>query len=107
MLGVTGPNEYENNINNNWYTNKMAHWTLSYTSDMLAKWKNHPEVSPMLERINFKHSEIDDWQKIIDNLYFPESEKHGVFLQQDGYLDKEQVMAADLPEEERPINQHW
>jgi hypothetical protein len=24
MLGVTGPNEYENNVNNNWYTNKMA-----------------------------------------------------------------------------------
>ncbi len=21
MLGVTGPNEYENNVNNNWYTN--------------------------------------------------------------------------------------
>ena len=24
ILGVTGPNEYENNVNNNWYTNKMA-----------------------------------------------------------------------------------
>ena len=28
MLGVTGPNEYENNVNNNWYTSKMALWTL-------------------------------------------------------------------------------
>ena len=27
MLGVTGPNEYENNVNNNWYTNyrQMVH----------------------------------------------------------------------------------
>ena len=24
--GVTGPNEYENNINNNWYTNTLAAW---------------------------------------------------------------------------------
>ena len=24
ILGVTGPNEYENNVNNNWYTNTMA-----------------------------------------------------------------------------------
>ena len=31
MLGVTGPNEYENNINNNWYTNRMASWTLQWT----------------------------------------------------------------------------
>ena len=26
ILGVTGPNEYENNVNNNWYTNTMAVW---------------------------------------------------------------------------------
>ena len=31
ILGVTGPNEYENNVNNNWYTNSLAVWTLSYT----------------------------------------------------------------------------
>ena len=36
ILGVTGPNEYENNVNNNWYTNTLAHWTLKYTADSLA-----------------------------------------------------------------------
>ena len=29
--GVTGPNEYENNVNNNWYTNRIAACLL-YTS---------------------------------------------------------------------------
>ena len=29
-LGVTGPNEYENNINNNWYTNYIAKWCIEY-----------------------------------------------------------------------------
>ena len=28
ILGVTGPNEYENNVNNNWYTNYLGAWTL-------------------------------------------------------------------------------
>ena len=28
ILGVTGPNEYENNVNNNWYTNYSAQWCL-------------------------------------------------------------------------------
>jgi len=30
ILGVTGPNEYENNVNNNWYTNYIAHgaWSM-------------------------------------------------------------------------------
>ncbi|MFK5234230.1 hypothetical protein ACI3SI_03520, partial [Lactococcus lactis] len=36
--GVTGPNEYENNINNNWYTNKLAAWVLTYTAESLAKY---------------------------------------------------------------------
>ena len=35
ILGVTGPNEYENNVNNNWYTNTMAAWTLTYTMESL------------------------------------------------------------------------
>ncbi|OGT06176.1 MAG: maltose phosphorylase, partial [Gammaproteobacteria bacterium GWF2_41_13] len=36
MLGVTGPNEYENNVNNNWYTNTIACWTMEYTIKSLS-----------------------------------------------------------------------
>ncbi len=44
MLGVTGPNEYENNVNNNWYTNKMACWTLRYTLEAIDYVKkSHPD----------------------------------------------------------------
>ncbi|HNY15134.1 MAG TPA: glycoside hydrolase family 65 protein, partial [Bacteroidales bacterium] len=39
ILGVTGPNEYENNVNNNWYTNTLAVWTLNYTLENIAKIK--------------------------------------------------------------------
>ena len=35
MLGVTGPNEYENNVNNNWYTNILATWCLKYTAQVI------------------------------------------------------------------------
>ena len=31
ILGVTGPNEYENNVNNNWYTNYSTKWCLEFT----------------------------------------------------------------------------
>ena len=34
ILGVTGPNEYENNVNNNWYTNRIAAWTMEYTLEV-------------------------------------------------------------------------
>ena len=39
ILGVTGPNEYENNVNNNWYTNYMAKWCINYAIENLEKVK--------------------------------------------------------------------
>lgn len=33
--GVTGPNEYDNNVSNNWYTNYIAAWTIRYTLENL------------------------------------------------------------------------
>ena len=110
MLGVTGPNEYENNVNNNWYTNKMACWTLSYTLEALEYVKEtHPSAyERILDQTAFEfNEETCAWQDIKKNLYFPFDEDKGIFLQQDGYMDKSQVLAEDLDPAQRPINQHW
>ena len=110
MLGVTGPNEYENNVNNNWYTNKMASWTLSYTLEALSyvKKTNHSAYKDLLGKTGFDPEEEESaWRDIVEKLHFPFEEKSSVFLQQDGFMDKEQRMAADLDPAERPINQHW
>jgi maltose phosphorylase len=41
-------------------------------------------------------------------MYFPYSEEqHGVYLQQDGFLDKELVPVSQLDRSQRPINQKW
>ena len=40
-------------------------------------------------------------------MYFPYDETHQVYLQQDGFLDKELVKVADLDSSQRPINQKW
>ena len=44
---------------------------------------------------------------IIENMYLPQIKDTKIFLQNDGFLDKKQVMADELPESDRPINQHW
>jgi len=110
MLGVTGPNEYENNVNNNWYTNKMASWTMSYTLESLT-WLANEDTGAfknVMDRTSFNiEEEKAAWSEIIDKLHFPYEEHLQVFLQQDGFMDKEQMMAADLDPAERPINQHW
>ncbi|MBF0196595.1 MAG: glycoside hydrolase family 65 protein [Planctomycetes bacterium] len=110
MLGVTGPNEYENNINNNWYTNRIARWCMIYTLSAIeeAKAINRDQCNKILAKLSFNSTtESSHWQSIIENLHFPFDEKRGVFLQQDGYLDKEQLIADELDSSQRPINQHW
>ena len=110
MLGVTGPNEYENNVNNNWYTNKIATWCMEYTLEVIDKVrsKDHDKYNALIKRINFdeKH-ESARFNHIIENMYFPFDDAQMVFLQQDGYLDKEQILVKDLPSTDRPINQKW
>lgn len=110
MLGVTGPNEYENNVNNNWYTSYIAIWTLKYTLEGISKMRKlHPfKANTLFQRINLDpEKETILWKEIIDKMYFAEDQSLGIFLQQDGYLDKEQILASELAPFERPINQNW
>lgn len=109
MLGVTGPNEYENNVDNNWYTSYIACWTLRYTAECLKRVKNNDpqQFNAISERTEFSAAEVKRWQDIISHAYLPKDDQLGIVLQQSGYLDKEQRMASDLNGDERPINQHW
>jgi maltose phosphorylase len=104
MLGVTGPNEYENNVNNNWYTSYIAVWTLKYTLEALGKITN---LDSILQKTNFDFSaETSKWKDIIEKMYFPYDEERKVYLQQDGFLDKELLNVNQITEH-RPINQKW
>jgi len=110
ILGVTGPNEYENNVNNNWYTNTIAIWTLEYTLEALnyVKNKTPDNYSKLLDKLNFDFErETNHWKKIVKNMYLPYDSKQKIFLQQDGYLDKEQCVAEELDPDIRPLNQYW
>ena len=97
--GVTGPNEYENNINNNWYTNTLAAWVLQYTLDALQK---HPRPD-----LNVSDAERGKWQDIIANMYYPEDKEQGIFVQHDGFLDKDIRPVSALSPDDLPLNQKW
>jgi maltose phosphorylase len=110
MLGVTGPNEYENNVNNNWHTNNMAVWTLRYTLETIAYLKQHHPATykEACSRHAFDENvETKRWKHIIGNMYFPWDESRQIYLQQDGFLDKELIPASEIDPAQRPISQHW
>lgn len=109
MLGVTGPNEYENNSNNNWYTNRIAAWTMEYTLEVIdyLKANENARYQELAGKLELKEEETKKWQDIIANMYYPYDEERQVFLQQDGFLDKELIKVKDLPQENLPLNQKW
>ncbi|MET1248434.1 glycoside hydrolase family 65 protein [Sporolactobacillus sp. STCC-11] len=100
--GVTGPDEYQNNINNNWYTNYLAQWTLKYTLEILDEVSSEQAV-----QLNVSNEEKKQWKEIINKMYLPEDKKLGIFVQDDGFLDKDLKPVSELPADQLPINQHW
>jgi hypothetical protein len=97
--GVTGPNEYENNINNNWYTNTLAAWVLNYTSEALAKYPR-PDLQ-------VSAGELAKWADIITKMYKPYDKDLDVFVQHDGFLDKDIRPVSALSADDLPLNQKW
>lgn len=110
ILGVTGPDEYENNVDNNWYTNysciQCLKITLRYIETIA---REYPDEYARIRRItNLNYTEESErWKDIIKNMYLPEDKEQGIFVQNDGYMDKVLQSADAIPAEERPINQHW
>ena len=109
ILGVTGPNEYENNVNNNWYTNYSARWCIRFCLEQLDKVREgYPEdYHRIVGHTKLTKAETEKWQEVADGMYLPYSEEHGVYLQQDGFLDKELIPVSELDRTERPLNQKW
>ena len=109
ILGVTGPNEYENNVNNNFYTNYLAQWCINYTLETIDKVASeyNSDYNRIMAKTNLSKAELEQWKTVADGMYFPYSEEHQVYLQQDGFLDKELITVADLDKSQRPINQKW
>ncbi|UOY94586.1 glycoside hydrolase family 65 protein [Ectobacillus sp. JY-23] len=106
MHGVTGPNEYENNVNNNWYTNTIAAWTLEYTLETV-KYLQENGHAERVSGLQITDEELAKWQDIIEKMYYPYDEELGVFVQHDTFLDKDLRTVDTLAAEDRPLNQKW
>ena len=109
ILGVTGPNEYENNVNNNWYTNYSTKWCFEFTLDNIGiiKKDNPESFEKLFKKLNIKESELAYWLKISKSIYLNEDKELGVFVQQDGFFDKELKEVDKLDNSQRPLNQNW
>ncbi|HSK68149.1 MAG TPA: glycoside hydrolase family 65 protein, partial [Candidatus Limnocylindria bacterium] len=76
LHGVTGPNEYENNVNNNWYTNRIAAWCLDWFREACEK-----APPGRLADLGVTAEELARMGDVSGRMYYPEDTERGVFVQ--------------------------
>ncbi|MGL6166727.1 MAG: glycoside hydrolase family 65 protein [Fusobacteriaceae bacterium] len=88
---VIGPDEYKEHINNNAFTNYMAHWNLNLAMEYYSKIK--AEKPAVFNTLNEKLSldlNLSVWKEKAEKIYLPVPRKEdSVIPQDDTYLTKE------------------
>ena len=87
---VTGPDEYNAIVDNNFYTNLGARETLKYTLYWLDSFKNNQEESyySFINKMNLTDSDFMLWKKIIGNMYLGYDSNLDIYIQDDTFLQK-------------------
>lgn len=110
VLKSMGPDEYQQVIDNNYYTNYMAKWTLLYTIDVISQMKDNASdnLQNVFDKIKFSESEIDKWKKIADNMLLIYDEKLRIFVQDDSFLSLEPYFREQLTKDDDiPFEKKW
>lgn len=101
---VTGPDEYNAIVDNNFYTNLMARENLRFALYWLDCLKKYPEkLCALTAKINLLPEEPILWEKIANNMYLGFDEKQGVFPQDDTFLQKKPWNNDAVPLEKRSL----
>ncbi|BDU81674.1 glycoside hydrolase family 65 protein [Clostridium perfringens] len=105
ICAVTGPDEYNAIVDNNFYTNLMARENLRDAIWALNKIKEKDKLAydNLIKKIDLKDKEIEYWKKIIENMYFPYDEKIGVYPLDDGFMKRKPWDDSKIPKEKRHL----
>ena len=80
----------------------LAKWCLTYTDEIAAK-----VGEDKLAELGLNQAERDKWREIVAKMYLPEDEELGIFVQHDGFLDKDLRPVSAIPADQLPLNQNW
>ncbi|MFU1792645.1 glycoside hydrolase family 65 protein [Paenibacillus azoreducens] len=92
---VIGPDEYKEHVDNNAFTNYMAHFNLQLALEYYNELKTrNPELLSRLESSLNLDQASREWQEKADALYLPKPDERGIIAQDDTYLQKQIIDLA-------------
>ena len=103
ICDVTGPDEYNVLVDNNFYTNLMARENLRDAVNAVEYLEKHaPECLKALEeKLEFSTEETLLWKEIIEKMYFPYDEERQVYPMDDGFMMRKPWDENKIPPEKR------
>jgi alpha,alpha-trehalose phosphorylase len=106
--GVTGPDEYNAVVDNNYFTNLMAQENLAHAARIVEGMaRDDPSAhADLVGRTGLRPDEPASWAEAAERMYLPYDERLGVHPQDDGFLDKEVWDFENTPDEHYPLLLH-
>lgn len=107
---VCGPDEWNQFVNNNFYTNYTARWVMQYTMEVINEMrKEAPEkFKKVSEKIKFDLKETQRWQDVVEKMILPFDKEMGVYVQDDMYLSMNPICREELDfEKDIPVDYKW
>nr|WP_288888073.1 glycosyl hydrolase family 65 protein [uncultured Blautia sp.] len=103
ICDVTGPDEYNVLVDNNFYTNLLARESLRAALKAVRYLKEQEPgtYEGLAGKLDFAWEETELWDKIIENMYFPYDEKRGVYPLDDGFMMRRPWDETRIPPEKR------
>lgn len=103
ICDVTGPDEYNVLVDNNFYTNLMARENLRDAVDAVEYLEKHAPkcLEALEEKLEFSKEETLLWKEIIEKMYFPYDEKRQVYPMDDGFMMRKPWDENKIPPEKR------
>lgn len=103
ICSVTGPDEYNVLVDNNFYTNLMARENLRAAVRAVDYMKKHAAdaYESLVKRLGFDEKEMLLWAEIVEKMYFPYDEKRKVYPLDDGFMMRKPWDESRIPPEKR------
>jgi len=101
---VIGPNEFQESVDNNSYTNYMAKWVLKSGSELYNSLKNkHPRtLRTITNKIKLQAQEVNIWKELADKIVFLIDSK-GLIEEFEGYFGKKDIIISEWDENDMPV----
>ncbi len=103
---VIGPDEYHENIDNNYFTNAMAQWNIGKAVELYSSLRREhaSEWERITNRIALNGREVAKWTAVAEKMFIPFDRKKNVFVQFDGFMDLEDIDLAQYDGRTQPMD---